>query len=365
MAEFTIVVQGTGWVGLGVAAGTGVAMVDADIVMAHVLNDGSAWLDDMWATSYNPPQSDTSMGCNSQAQLLSATQAAGVTTVTFRRPLAASDRCDRALVKDGRNNLIYAWNPDTDDMTQYHGSNRGLLNILLSSTPGGRISAIEEQIAGDPRALSTLRLHGVLLIVAFCYLLPLATLAVRLEEGSLLDAIFTRALHIGCNVAAVAFAAAGFALNFARIPELQYGTVPFGHGTIGIVVMALFFLQILYPWVRPPPRLASPHRRTWILVHTCLGRAIVALGLLNVALGVYILSTKYGGDFSMYAALAATPVSLLAVAASFVDHVGGARTDGAGWQGRRSEDGGSTLERPTPGTGKSVDDDHPPAHQGP
>jgi hypothetical protein len=60
-AVLQVSAQGTGWVGLGIAAGPGTAMVMADIIMARVMADGSTRIDDMFAVGFAPPQTDVSL----------------------------------------------------------------------------------------------------------------------------------------------------------------------------------------------------------------------------------------------------------------------------------------------------------------
>ncbi|KXZ47181.1 hypothetical protein GPECTOR_37g187 [Gonium pectorale] len=468
-----IAARGAGWVGLGVAAGPGAAMVDADILMARVYGrNGSAALYDMWADGFAPPKPDTALGCASQATLISGSQSGGVTTVTFRRPLAASDRCDRPLVKGGRNHLLYAWNPSSDDVMQYHGSaTRGMASIALTSltspssatngnkssgsggstgggggggstggagggigggsTDGGGIGGGGSTDGGgsgdddtDGGALDiddpvpVLRVHGILMSIAFGLLLPLAVLANRLKNSRLVAEVEARrrraaaaavapaaaavamagarssstggsgrtnntpaaaaggggsgggrdgedgrqrrqqrqqqqgprapaavtvdddgdeydavprgrlvgrlfACHIALNLLGVLTATAGFALNFTRLRGVlpPLAQVPYSHGSLGVAVMALLYVQALYPWLRPAPSPLTPLRRGWELLHTSLGRSIALLGLANAVLGAHIFITAFGGSVRLFAGLLAVPPACVALATSVLDRL--------------------------------------------
>ncbi|GFR52748.1 hypothetical protein Agub_g15343, partial [Astrephomene gubernaculifera] len=238
MVEFTVTVKGSGWVGLGVAASPSSFMTDADIIMARVGPDGSMQVEDMWATTFAPPTPDTALGCSNDVKLVSANRTSGgSTTVTFRRPLAATDpRCDRAIVKDASNVLIYAYNPDSDDIKKYHGSsNRGATTLTLSSSgasgPAVPAAAAEVVSSGASSSYRTMRTHGILMATAFCLLLPLAFLMIKLKNAAqvagsspaLVQTLFYA--HILCNATAVVLAAAALGLNFSRLKGLDYRQV--------------------------------------------------------------------------------------------------------------------------------------------
>ncbi|KXZ47141.1 hypothetical protein GPECTOR_37g146 [Gonium pectorale] len=344
-----IKVEGTGWLGLGVAAGPGTGMVDADMLMVAVAADGSARAEDMWSASFSAPQADAAL-----VGVWVGSQAAGVTTVTFRRPLVATDRCDRALVKDGRNNLIYAWNPSSDDMSQYHGANRGLANVQLSSSADTTRPTVDELVSDSE--YTTFRTHGILMAIAFCILMPAAFLANRLkgahflrDSPQLIKGCFYA--HIALNVSAVAVAAAGFALPFDRESDLSFSEVDLSHGSFGVAIMALLFLQAVYPWLRPAPSPLTALRRAWELLHTTLGRAILVMGLVNVALGIHIMKEEFNGSVHFFACLAGVPIASLAVIGSVVDRLSSQSANAACTAGAAYAAGGKEAD----GDAKAVD----------
>ena len=53
-------------------------------------------------------------------------------------------------------------------------------------------------------------------------------------------------------------------------------------------------LQVLMPWIRPDPNPLTLLRRSWEFIHGGLGRAIVAMGLVNIASGVAIICEVSG-----------------------------------------------------------------------
>ncbi|GLI68523.1 hypothetical protein VaNZ11_012970 [Volvox africanus] len=67
----------------------------------------------------------------------------------------------------------------------------------------------------------------------------------------------------------------------------------------------------------------------WELVHTTMGRAIVILGLVNVAIGIHLFTSLFGGSFRFFALLAATPVACLALISSITDRLSWQSSHGA------------------------------------
>ncbi|KAG2488140.1 hypothetical protein HYH03_013285 [Edaphochlamys debaryana] len=330
MVEFTVTAQTSGWLGLGVAADVGAGMAGADIVMGRVGGDGGAEAWDMWASGFQAPGRDETLGCGSHVQLVSGSRTGGSTTLTFRRLLAAADRCDRALARGGRAHLIYAFNTDTDDMTQYHGANRGRVSLTLvteadaSSLTGGGDSSLlgVTELAGAAGHTGALRSHGVLMAVAFCICLPLGALCGKLKNAAFLSERAVHACfygHVLSNLSGAVMAAAGFGLIFRRLPSLDYVAVGLSHGTFGVAIMALLFLQVSYPWVRPAPLPLTRLRRAWELGHSLLGRSVMVMGLVNTAIGIHLIIKLYAMDASFFILLAGVPVAALTVIGSTVD----------------------------------------------
>lgn len=148
--EMTVALRGTGWVGLGFGTG----MIGADIIVVRVVN-GAGEAVDMHATAYVPPTQDASQ----DVTVVSATEAGGVTKVSFRRPLATGDPTDTNLatlrasgVAGARPppvSMIFAWNPDSDQLA-YHASNRAIFSVDLfgpltaSNTGAGGSNAVDD-----------------------------------------------------------------------------------------------------------------------------------------------------------------------------------------------------------------------------
>ncbi|KXZ47140.1 hypothetical protein GPECTOR_37g145 [Gonium pectorale] len=202
-------------------------------------------------------------------------------------------------------------------------ANRGLATVQLSSSANTSAQVDELVSAGE---YTTFRTHGILMAITFCILMPAAFLANRLkgahflrDSPHLIRACFLA--HILLNVSAVALAAAAFALPLTRARDVRYSEVPYGHGRLGVAVLALLFLQAVYPWLRPAPSPLTPLRRAWELLHTSLGRAILVMGLVNVALGIHIINQAFNGSVRFFATLAAVPLASLALVGSVLDRL--------------------------------------------
>lgn len=87
-----ITAETTGWVGLGVSPNG--AMTGADIIVAWVDSSGSGHIEDRYGTGNTLPPLDDSQ----DVQLISSSQTAGETTVTFTRLINTCDQQDNRIV---------------------------------------------------------------------------------------------------------------------------------------------------------------------------------------------------------------------------------------------------------------------------
>lgn len=61
----------------------------------------------------------------------------------------------------------------------------------------------------------------------------------------------------------------------------------------------LCLLQLLIGFIRPPAA-SDAARSLWQLVHAMFGRSVLMLGVINVFIGIYLLSTLYKGKRPLY-----------------------------------------------------------------
>ncbi|XP_067938800.1 DBH-like monooxygenase protein 1 homolog [Watersipora subatra] len=128
---FTVTCETTGWVGLGFSPSG--SMVDADIIVAWVADDGDSYLLDMYATGNTLPTEDTLK----DVTLISASEANGVTKVEFRRKLDTCDESGDNIITSSTTHLIYAYrtsDPENNlfSSRDYHEfTNRGTKSVYL------------------------------------------------------------------------------------------------------------------------------------------------------------------------------------------------------------------------------------------
>jgi len=127
---FTIRAETTGWVGLGFSPNGG--MAGADIAVAWVTSDGDAFLEDMHATANGLPSTDGS----NDLELISSSEADGITTISFKRKIVTCDDGEDNDIKSSTTRLIFAYgssDPANNALSSgdYHNSNRGAKSIYL------------------------------------------------------------------------------------------------------------------------------------------------------------------------------------------------------------------------------------------
>jgi DOMON domain len=109
----SVTANGTGWVAVGF--GRDQYMPETDVFMAGVLPDGSAYGRDAYAQFRSPPVADASQ----DVQLLGASEANGVTSISFSRLLNTGDASDFDLT-DGPYYILMAFNASSDNLTVRH-----------------------------------------------------------------------------------------------------------------------------------------------------------------------------------------------------------------------------------------------------
>lgn len=111
--RFRLTATGNGWVAIGFNDVQ--QMIDSDVIMAT----GEGVIQDSFAEFYGPPTPDAA----NDATLLTSSQAGGVTTVEFSRPLVTGDtEGDYAL--DAERYMVWAMNASNDSLRSRH-SDRG------------------------------------------------------------------------------------------------------------------------------------------------------------------------------------------------------------------------------------------------
>lgn len=108
----------TGWIAVGF--GSEGAMKNADIVIGY-MSDGEVHLRDDFGVDYTAHSDDVSLGGTDDARVVSGSEEAGRTTISFTVPLSSGDECDCRLVPGTDCNIIMANGPNgSDGFTERH-----------------------------------------------------------------------------------------------------------------------------------------------------------------------------------------------------------------------------------------------------
>mmetsp|Transcript_35018 Transcript_35018/g.83031 ORF Transcript_35018/g.83031 Transcript_35018/m.83031 type:complete len:369 (-) Transcript_35018:765-1871(-) len=132
------------------------------------------------------------------------------------------------------------------------------------------------------------RTHGILMAVAWVLLAPAGAAVARLIPALGMACFYA---HVLLQASALVLTVAGTALIVAKqsLPAawVTWEGLPYSHGRVGIIVLALALAQPINGAIRPHPGTGA-WRRVWEAVHGVTGRAAVALGVFNCFLGIYV-----------------------------------------------------------------------------
>lgn len=178
---------------------------------------------------------------------------------------------------------------------------------------------VEEQaVAGS----SSRKNHGILMAVAWICMLPLGGAAGKLIRKLRISPCICRILfytHATLQVLGLIIATAGFAIAVGKF-DAGISDVPYGHGSIGVLVMALTFFQPMNALVRPDAAILNTRRRVWEFVHAGMGKSALLLGAFNVFTGIHILAVDFGEiNESVWVALCAGSLCLIVFSRDMVE----------------------------------------------
>ncbi|KAL4443103.1 hypothetical protein ABPG74_002170 [Tetrahymena malaccensis] len=132
---FMIVVQNTGWFGLGF----GQSMDNVDMIISE--NDsGVVTLSDNYSQKTSTPSSDVNLGGQNNLNLLGYELTDKQLTFKFSRKLDTGDKYDYVLQKDQSLNIVYAWG--SDGQMTYHHQNVALAKFPLQQGYKGTITGV-------------------------------------------------------------------------------------------------------------------------------------------------------------------------------------------------------------------------------
>ena len=95
---FSVVLNGEGWVGLGIAGSAG-GMTGADIVVAQTNAAGECEVADYWSESFAEPTKDVDLGGTDDLEDISCSKENGKTHVSFSKPITSADANDNTYIE--------------------------------------------------------------------------------------------------------------------------------------------------------------------------------------------------------------------------------------------------------------------------
>jgi hypothetical protein len=124
--EAIVSAQTSGWVAVGF--GPSSMMMDANVIIAHVL-DGVAEARDDFGVTATSHASDLSLGGTSDVSAVSGSETGGTTEIAFTIPLDSGDAYDKPLVQGSACHLILA--TSTSDGFDYFHSVAAGVDVTL------------------------------------------------------------------------------------------------------------------------------------------------------------------------------------------------------------------------------------------
>ena len=124
---FDIEADTNGWVAIGWTVAGGSGHANTDSVVGYVLGDGSTVLLDQTSSIQRQPDLDGTQNVN----LLSSSNAGGVTSISFSRPITSPDNDDDVDIVNGPMSLVWAYGTNDGNAagtTYQQHSNRGVQN---------------------------------------------------------------------------------------------------------------------------------------------------------------------------------------------------------------------------------------------
>ncbi|EGD82815.1 hypothetical protein PTSG_03465 [Salpingoeca rosetta] len=233
----------------------------------------------------------------------------GTTAIlAFSRPINNS-----YSVVDLSSDVNFIWARGEDDTLAYHGADRGFFAVNLAS--GSQSSGGADSLTNDRYV------HGVLMGLGWAVFLPAGPIFARITKICPEEKrhVWFHA-HVMCQAVGMLLATVGFFFALSKFSDSGRGST-YHHRTLGIVVMILAYWQLVNAAVRPKPN-GGTTRTVWETVHWLSGRVAVALGVINVLVGIEVLHEVTGDNRRVwFVGFATTFVIVTIVADGFARRV--------------------------------------------
>lgn len=301
--EFEVKMVTDTWISIGINSG-GVASMVGNGGGSDVVTCSEAGVQRFSVTAYKLEGGQDVPGAT-------CIQEGGVTTLKFKRDLAAGRRLSQQEIKPGDSQgLIFAHGDAGSSKLGYHAK-RGGQNIDFSS---GKVEVTPKR-SGE----ALLFLHLALMCIGWGALLPLGAIVSKRYREILQPPGKWMEFHMGLQISGWAMQIVGFLMAILYVEEYSlHFQGP--HTIIGLVVVVLGTFQPLNGLLRPhlpkqedgqPPKAKSTARVAWEWIHKGTGWFAIGLGMLNVLLGLVVLVRKEYDTTTMIVAIVLAVVSLL------------------------------------------------------
>ncbi|KAJ5608803.1 hypothetical protein N7528_009370 [Penicillium herquei] len=144
--------------------------------------------------------------------------------------------------------------------------------------------------------------HGVLMIVAYVIIFPLAGIFLRVSRLR-----HTVAIHGGLQIFALGLSIAGLGLGISMARPL--GLLSHYHPVIGMIVIAgLTIFQPAMGLLQHRHFRKTGGKSIFAYMHRWFGRVMLTLGIINVGLGLHFVRVEYPSDAPWGAVIAVSVV---------------------------------------------------------
>uniref|UniRef100_A0A7S4F6H0 Cytochrome b561 domain-containing protein n=1 Tax=Chrysotila carterae TaxID=13221 RepID=A0A7S4F6H0_CHRCT len=314
----------SGWIGVGFSSDG--SMIGSDAVIGTVGGAASGYLLNAKSTAGVVATTDETVGLTSPAAM-SVTN--GVARLDFEKTLQAGN----VPVSADSATMLWALGPVAGGNIAQHSA-RAPFGVSLSG--GADVAGPDVEDLSDEYLA-----HGVLMMISWGFLLPSGILIAIYGKKF---APFWFYLHIVFQVIGLILSIAGLSLainKFGGFSDEEY--IKSVHGKTGIFLMCLAMFQPLNGLVRPHH--GRPLRPLWEVLHKSCGRIALALSVPVIVLGIYLLDTIQGADYTdffikamgSYMGMIATLALLAGIAEQTVSKK--EELDSSGTSGSSSTDG--------------------------
>ncbi|ORY62055.1 uncharacterized protein BCR38DRAFT_437282 [Pseudomassariella vexata] len=170
------------------------------------------------------------------------------------------------------------------------------------------------------QAMSYRNIHGILAAVAFVALFPLGSIFMRVIPGRFAWIIHGITQMIAYIVYIAGAALGIYLVRMVQIPPNNSSLLEMeqtrAHPIIGLVVLAVLFLQPVLGWIHHIRFKALGRRTAWSYAHLFIGRTTITLGIINGGLGLQLAGAS-DSAITAYSIVAAIMWTLWVIAAAY------------------------------------------------